>query len=766
MKELKIKNYIGEAADTIQKTVQEHNNLTFIAPTGSGKSSTIFSKEYGKPIFQMLNEEHGDNHITVMLETTTIKQEKDNRTYQHINLFCGRKGVSVPDIKKLMNGEFEYSYQDKVIVTNYAYAVQVITVLNELGLNYSLIFDEIHTLCLYQYKNKDLKKLSRIIKIHPPMTIMNLSATMEKSFLRNSHIVEFKRLAKRKINTTLNKMGNRNFSQTIIDFCGNHFKNRYSNNGEEIPLLFVFFNSTKELNKIRGDIESKSGYASSILLTRNHKHEDYFELIINAGSDEESFDKKVKIVLTTSISEDSIDFRTSRDVTVLYVVAEEYFLNVYGLKQFCGRFREKEEIDLHIIIKKSAPSEEFGERYKTDFSPHSLQSMYDGNFNWNRKKLVDKQSRLFDRRMERVNMIINDNMTETEKESIRRFYTHGLEDNSECMITNWLAAQNTHKEMVNKVIGITNLRNELIRQFGDTINIVEDNLQLEETPMPKGNGLTKQDKEIERDIGEKINKYFSLETLNELIILRESNWEHEFEEYEWKPRGILRKELKEQFPDLTKKEINSKISELREKNKHWLNQIHSEVQRKYIIDLLDTYKVIDDLPMEFTEQELRKLLITKDYVQTKEDILGGTYRKNRLGLVRRKSDVNKDINRLCIKDIIQRFIESNNPNHYERIYNEYPALTVELCDLTVLSEWVKSFESEDKFINDNKPKKNTFYMDNHRELRNLYGELKELNLKMDITKPTSRAMLLMSVVDAKRTSMIRNGVSHKVYKIM
>lgn len=763
MQTIQIQKYIGEAANTIQETVNQHDRITFIAPTGSGKSSTIFSKDYGTPIFQLLNGKHGDNHITIMIETTTIKQEKDNHTYEHINLFCGRKGVSVPDIKKLMNGKLEYSYQDKVIVTNYSYVKKIIEVLKEMRIDYSLIFDEIHTLFLYDYKNKQLKKLSKTIKSYPPKSIINLSATMEKSFLRKNKICEFIREENKTIKVNLDKMGNRNFSQSIIEFCEKYF--RGVNSREDDRILFIFFNNIKELNTVEKEAGRLAGNSvtAPIILTSNHKHEPYFQRIINAGSEEESFDKRVKIVLTTSISEDSIDFFTSRPVTILNVVPEEYFLNVYGLKQFCGRFRNTPELDLNIIIKKSGDSDndEIGERYGMECSPELLQKLYDGNYNWFRKLEVDKQLQLRDKRLEQANMIITDDMTEKEKESLRKFYTRGLDDNSNSLMTDWLAAQKTHKHMVNKVIGITNLKSELIRQFGDTIKIVQDNLQVEETPMPKGNLLTKLGKEREREIGEKINQCFSIQTIEELIKLRESNWEHEFEEYEdYKPILAIRRELTTQFPDLSKEEIKDKADQIKLDNKTWLTHISDEVSKKYIIDFLDAYKVISELPMDFDIQTLKKLLISKNRVKINRYVDGTESKRTILGLVRRKSDVKKDINKLCIKDIVKRFASTSNNNH-SKIYDEYPALPIELCDLTVLSEWVKSIDSGDIFINDDDVVNNAFYLDNHRELRNLYGELKNLNLKMDITRSKTRIMILHWVTDCRRS----NYKKHKVYKV-
>lgn len=495
--------YLSQYSTQIEKNIIDNRLLAIIAPTGSGKSSTCFSKKFGKPIYQMLNDKSdNDNHITIMVVTTNLKLGKDINEYSHITAMNGERKLSYYDKKDLIE-----KLDERVIITNYSYLSQVIKAITNLDFTYSIIFDEAHVLFTqYDMRKTELSIIARQIgnfidgegkevdgkyKSIGCENIVYLTATIEQTCInKDFEILEFIHDIhnQTEINLNIKRYETNRYQRYLQDDIMKLISfNENIKENQTKKQIFVFFNNKKALNNLKTNILKQCkefGYDTNkdnmITLTSNHTDYAYFNKIKETKSDSISFDSKHELIFTTSISEDSIDFFTDKDIEILYMVGKENLFDVISFKQFVGRFRNSDTINSTMYIRPNTLS-------KTDDKGNVIDAPFSDFLKLNDSKTIEQQLQgkyedcydnevnlrtdLFSKMNDKARKITKYIKNEEDKKNIIDSYTKGIEDTDKLIDNHWFAGARTYDYCKREVVGISNMILQLERYFGDSIYI-------------------------------------------------------------------------------------------------------------------------------------------------------------------------------------------------------------------------------------------------------------------------------------------------------
>jgi len=781
--------FISEKIELIEEAIMNNRKVCLMSPTGTGKSSLIYSNDLSfRPLYKLLNDKEQDPlHIVFMVLTVNMKIEKDYANYDFINRIYGELDYSVKDIEHIL-----INAKERIVVTNYASIGKILKITEDLQISYSIVYDECHTLFnKFLFRQLQLEITSKYIS-HNSSRLKNtiyLSATMEKSFIPDFHILEFEKPMEKTVPVMcqINKLKSNKYQKFLEQEIKASIKQDEANPNNIDELLVVFINNTNEINDIKTNTLkycNKFHFGINenqiLILTAKHKNQDYYHKIINSSKDDVSIANNIKMIIATSLIEDSLDIFTTRDVRIIYLAKKENYVDPIGIKQLVGRFRNTSKINLSIYVpsKKKCTSlsiKDFDELYTAMFN-EKLKTEYK-----RRRLLAEENLKVFEKLQDTVS---NPELLETlnRNEQIHPYF----EEES----AKWFAGQQTFNYIQEKFIDINNLEVLLERQFGDSILIS----QLDFTQNPEG--LKEQFWIGEKDHTKHENFYYTTEDEdgNEITKEYKGNTSENFETNQ--QVKLFRTVLSSILLLFMTDELN--VTESR-KNESPIESFFKWLEENVETRTIDPrlfQKLLEAPEFELQDEAFIHYMcmghfwtILNDLIEIKELTESLPYLNKNLDskdlyfdenlIVRKPSVLKRMMNQISHYYIVSETIDALN-QYSERINGSINAevskremlkrirMACRSCESKIQAEefiliahWVKNLNENQKFYTGDQNIK----FDTKDNIIVLNEALLKLNLSFNTNTPASRARLLKSIVDVRKTKITVEGIRINIYQL-
>jgi len=783
--------YLSEKIDLIEEAIMKFKKTCIISPTGSGKSSLVYSNDLGfSPLYKLLNKkESNPRHIVFMVLTTNMKIEKDYANYVYINPIYGELDYSDKEIEHIL-----VNAKERVVATNYASLGKLLKITENLQLPYSIVYDECHTLFnKFSFRQLQLEIASLYVsnKSSRLKNTVYLSATMEKSFIPDFKILEFEKPMEKTIPILcqINKLKSNKYQKFLEQEISASIKQDDTSLDNTTELVVVFINNKDDIDNIRTNILKHSNkfhlginQEDILVLTAKHKHKEYYHRIINSSIQDSSITSNVKILLVTSLIEDSMDIFTDRNIRIIYLVKKEEYFDAIGVKQLCGRFRNTSKINLSIYV----PSK----NKCTSLSMKDLDELYSAMFNeklkteYKRRRLLAEENlKVFEKLQDTVS---NPELLETlnRNEQIHPYF----EDES----AKWFAGQQTFNYIQEKFMDVNNIEVALERQFGDSILIS----QLDYTLNP--DGLQEKFWKGEKDHTKHDNFYYTTEDEEGNQITKEykGNTSENFETTQ--QVQLFRSGISTIFLSYLTDESDLNESRGMNESTHasFFNWLEEMIEARTIDPIL-LQRLVEAPEFESQDEAFIHYMcighfwtILNDLIEIKELTQSLPYLKNKLHsldlyfndkrIIRKPSDIKRMLKQISNYYIVTKTIEaldqyteSLNSGIGAKISKRAMLKSIRLVcrtceskiqveEFILLSNWVNNLKAESKFYTGD----DNIEFDSISNVILLKETLNKLNLSIKKNTSALRARLLTSIVDVKKAKVTVENKRINVYQLV
>jgi hypothetical protein len=314
-----------------ESAVSERVYLDLSSGTGSGKS--YFAAIDLPSILKQLN-----GLKTVIVFPLNSKTEKDAKQY-------GIPFITGEHLKKTKGKAMYQALKSDVILTN-THSFELIA--EKIGQKINVIIDESHTLpnsMTAGYKPAETLKMWEAAKRFSKVLIL-MSGTQKKYF----NLIGFKKIAvtqteRPKIRLTVKIKEGKKTELAVLNFI----RSNKPSDGQKLLIKVQSKEAIERIYKLLLAERFSSDNIVKLYSCPKIKKSKAYKRLINSGSQEESFDKDVKIILCTNFINEGLDIYSSADIIAVSFL-KHHTVDVDDEVQFFDRWRTNKEKSVFLVM--------------------------------------------------------------------------------------------------------------------------------------------------------------------------------------------------------------------------------------------------------------------------------------------------------------------------------------------------------------------------------------------------------------------------------